>query len=324
MEALPPPGEGQYVIELEACGICRSDLIWAHYRSMDWGKVGHEFGGRIIACGPKAKKFKKGQRVAVKNAACCGCCQACRAGNAYDCESVIINKCGHDHFFLAEERSLVDAGDLDPSLLALVEPLGAANEVVERAEINPDSRIMIYGLGTLGFLAGWLCRLKGAQEVVGTSRSNRWFEIAQTVGFAKCQRVENHGDTAATTRIASNSFDRMLVFAPSECLNHAVGFMKNEGLMVIAGLNEDGGDASTKFNFEQLIFRRIALRGAFASPNIFFPEAIEQLRHHGHILKQCISHEFPLSEIETIYPAMVKNPHRFLKVVLKPNIREVL
>ncbi len=79
--ALPAPGPVELLLEISACGICRTDL---HVVDGDIsGKLpivpGHEIVGRIVALGDGASGFELGQRVGVPWLGhTCGVCRYCR------------------------------------------------------------------------------------------------------------------------------------------------------------------------------------------------------------------------------------------------------
>lgn len=301
---IPP---GHYLIALEACGLCHSDLLWLAHRSEGWEKIGHEFGGKVLKCGEDTSQFKEGQRVVIKNAAPCGVCDECKDGRERYCKSVIVNKSGFDHYFLADERSMVDAGGLSDSLLGLVEPLGVANDVVESADIRSGDCVTIYGLGSIGLMAGWLCSQKGASTVFGCARSSRCFDIASELGFTKCFK------NTEKEEMISN---KILVFAPPNSLRDAIPLLQLEGLIVIAGLNDGNWNISESFDFEKLIFKRATIKGAFGYPNLFFESAVEQLTVNGKVLSKIITDEKNLDELEEV--SLDNNSHGRIKVVFKP------
>jgi propanol-preferring alcohol dehydrogenase len=64
----PVPGQGQILLDVLACGVCRTDLHVADGELPD-PKVplvlGHEIVGRVAGLGPGAERFKVGDRVGV-------------------------------------------------------------------------------------------------------------------------------------------------------------------------------------------------------------------------------------------------------------------
>src|SRR5258707_4834688 len=84
----PKPGEGEVLIQVEACGVCHSDL---HIVDGDWKQFGgitkiplvpgHEVAGRVVEVGGGVRDLKPGDRVGVPWIYwTCGECEFCREG----------------------------------------------------------------------------------------------------------------------------------------------------------------------------------------------------------------------------------------------------
>jgi len=86
---LPDPGERDVLIEIAACGVCRTDLhvadgdIPASYPIVP----GHEIVGRVIAMGRQVEGLAVGDRVGVPwLGRTCGICPYCRSGRENLCD----------------------------------------------------------------------------------------------------------------------------------------------------------------------------------------------------------------------------------------------
>src|SRR5690348_43733 len=82
--AVPEPGPGEFLVSVEACGVCRTDL---HLAEGDLPPrrpsttPGHEVVGRVEALGSDAGRFSIGERVGVPwLGAVDGTCPYCRRG----------------------------------------------------------------------------------------------------------------------------------------------------------------------------------------------------------------------------------------------------
>src|ERR1700748_3098712 len=79
----PPPGAGEVLICVAACGICSSDV---HGYDGTSGRrippivMGHEAAGVVASAGPGVAKFKAGDRVTFDSTVYCGECEFCRQG----------------------------------------------------------------------------------------------------------------------------------------------------------------------------------------------------------------------------------------------------
>ncbi len=91
---LPQPGDGEIMVEIEACGVCRTDLHVVD-GELPHAKLpivpGHEIVGRVAALGPGVSGFMRGERVGVPwLGATCGVCLYCRSGRENLCDSPLF------------------------------------------------------------------------------------------------------------------------------------------------------------------------------------------------------------------------------------------
>ena len=87
---IPQPEPGEVLIEIEACGVCRTDLhvVDAELPHPKLPIVpGHEIVGRVAAVGSDVTGFARGERVGVPwLGATCGVCPYCRDGRENLCD----------------------------------------------------------------------------------------------------------------------------------------------------------------------------------------------------------------------------------------------
>jgi propanol-preferring alcohol dehydrogenase len=87
--AMPEPGPGELLIEVSACGICRTDLHIADGEICGPLPIvpGHETVGRVAALGEGLGEFAVGDRVGVPwLGRTCGACPYCRSGRENLCD----------------------------------------------------------------------------------------------------------------------------------------------------------------------------------------------------------------------------------------------
>ena len=94
IETVPDPEcpETGVVLEVAACGVCRSDFhgwVGAHPKVSDGSILGHEYCGTVVEVGAKAK-HKVGDRLIAPFILGCGDCPACQMGVSNTCESAIV------------------------------------------------------------------------------------------------------------------------------------------------------------------------------------------------------------------------------------------
>ena len=92
--SIPQPAAGEILIEIEACGVCRTDLHVVD-GELPHPKLpivpGHEIVGRVAALGAGVSGFRVGERVGVPwLGATCGVCPYCRSGRENLCDSPLF------------------------------------------------------------------------------------------------------------------------------------------------------------------------------------------------------------------------------------------
>jgi L-iditol 2-dehydrogenase len=171
----PSPSLGEVLIEVQACGICGTDVHVWHDEFPYWPPVilGHEFSGRIVEVGPGTGLFKTGERVVGEpHTRACGHCYLCRTGNIQICPLKRSPGWGIDGAFAKylkmPERLLHRIPDsMSYELAAVVEPTAnAVHDVVERARVDAGDFVVVLGPGPIGLLAALTARAAGARHVV--------------------------------------------------------------------------------------------------------------------------------------------------------------
>lgn len=297
--ALNLPGAKDYLVRVDACGLCRSDLhsatSWAH----DWADEGHEFGGTIVAVRSDNARFKIGDRVAVKNAGACLECESCCAGNLRDCTRLVVNKQGYSQFAECDERSLVLSGSLSNDLLALVEPTNVVLDLLHTANVQDAKRILILGSGTLGILAAYLSTTHFGKQRVLISGRQESSPVAAAVGISSYLPFDQL-NAANLKKTLGGAPDCVLVTSPPLTLSQALEVCGKGGTIATIGLDrEDALMAS--INVMTLVFKRARLLGVFSVPNLYFDEAVDVLIRYGSPLAALITDRVSFHDLEDTF-----------------------
>jgi alcohol dehydrogenase, propanol-preferring len=93
---IPQPSPGEILIEIEACGVCRTDLHVVD-GELPHPKLpvvpGHEIVGRIAVPGPDVIGFPRGERVGVPWLGWTdGVCPYCRSGRENLCDAALFHR----------------------------------------------------------------------------------------------------------------------------------------------------------------------------------------------------------------------------------------
>ena len=307
---MPDPSAADYLVRVDVCGLCRSDLHaatdWAH----DWQEVGHEFGGSIVAARRPGGRFAVGDRVAVRNAAACGQCGPCLAGASRACVRLVVNMQGFRDYAMCDERSLVDASGLDDDALALVEPTNVALDLLHAADLHHRHRVVVLGSGTLGLLTAYLARhVWGNAEIVMVGRAAT-SPLALAFGASAYLSL----DEAARPR-SVHPAERVLVTTPPSTLDSALRLCRHGGTVVTVGL-DDFERCRIAVDISRLIFGQHTLKGVCAAPNAHFEQAVDLLRQHGDVLRQLIGRRMPRVDLEAALHEWRSRPHYEGKTII--------
>lgn len=176
--ATPECPQDGVVLNVLACGICRSD--WHAWTGSDGPLpfphiLGHEYCGVVEEIGSRVTKWKKGDRVIAPFILACGHCNSCAAGNQTTCDEQILpgfNAPGAFAEYVAVPHAETNLTALPESMdEALAASLGcrattAWHGLTGRAALQGGEWLAIYGGGGVGVAALLLGKALGARVVV--------------------------------------------------------------------------------------------------------------------------------------------------------------
>ncbi len=203
----PTPGPKDVVIEVQACGVCGSDMHFYETDEDDYilypgltkfpTILGHEFSGRVVEVGPEVEYLKVGDLVTAEEMIWCGRCIPCRNGYPNHClnlEEIGFTIPGAFANYIAVDEKFcwkIDAiaerfGDEEKAFEvgALTEPTSVSyNAMFERAGgFRPGHYVSVFGAGPIGLAAVGLAKAAGAGTIVSFEISPERRELAKLVG----------------------------------------------------------------------------------------------------------------------------------------------
>jgi propanol-preferring alcohol dehydrogenase len=246
--ARPSPSAGEVLLQVEACGVCHSDL---HLASGDWPAFaklikprlipGHEIVGRVAELGEGVDPGLRDVRVGVAWVYwSCGNCLTCREGRENICQNRAITGVtvdgGYAEFILAKASHVTPVPDALDSAEAA--PLFCAGVTVVRALRNADvragQRVAVFGVGGLGHLAVQAARAMGAQ-VIAVDVDDSKLALAMESGAAQTMNSAKV-DAGAELR-ASGGVHYALVATPAKAAYEAAfASPRPGGAVLIVGL----------------------------------------------------------------------------------------
>jgi S-(hydroxymethyl)mycothiol dehydrogenase len=201
---VPDPGPGEALVDVQACGVCHTDL---HYREGGINDdfpflLGHEAAGVVSAVGEGVTNVAVGDYVVLNWRAVCGQCRACLAGKPWYCFNT------HN---AAQKMTLDDGTELSPALgigafvektlvhsgqCTKVDPaapptaagllgcgvMAGAGAAMNTAAVQRGESVAVFGCGGVGNAAIAGATLAGASTIIGVDIDDRKLEWAKGFG----------------------------------------------------------------------------------------------------------------------------------------------
>jgi len=234
----PEPAEGEILIEVSTCGVCRTDL---HIVDGELTEpklplvLGHQIVGRVIGAAENAVRFSEGDRVGVPWLGWTdGSCRYCRSGRENLCEHAKFT--GYDIDGGYAERAVADERFCFPIPSVFADdhaaPLLCAGLIGFRSLrlAGTGERLGLYGFGSSAHI---ICQVAAARgwHVYALTREGDTDtqELARSLGAEWAGAV---GDPEAS------GLDAAIVFAPvGELMVEALRAMAPGGTVVSAGIH---------------------------------------------------------------------------------------
>jgi propanol-preferring alcohol dehydrogenase len=247
-----PKKRGDVLLEIEACGVCRSNL---HMIEGDWKDEGspsvlpvvpgHEVVGVVKKAG-SSKKVREGDRVGIQPLySSCLKCGYCHSGKEHLCDNAEITgesvQGGYAEYIVANEEFVTAIPDSidSPHAAPLFCPGITAYKAVKASEPAKGRSVGIFGVGGVGHLAVQMAKMQGAR-VVGISRAKKHLDLAKKLGADSTIAYQESVDQfVKNLKREEGLLDSAIVFAPSEkAIDAAVKSVKKGGLVVVGVVGE--------------------------------------------------------------------------------------
>ncbi|QGV81463.1 S-(hydroxymethyl)mycothiol dehydrogenase [Streptomyces ficellus] len=201
---VPDPGPGEAVVQIQACGVCHTDL---HYKQGGINDdfpflLGHEAAGVVESVGAGVTDVAPGDFVVLNWRAVCGTCRACERGRPWYCFAThnarqkmtltdgteLSAALGIGAF---AEKTLVAAGQctkVDPSVAPAVAGLlgcgvmAGIGAAINTGQVGRGDSVAVIGCGGVGDAAIVGSRLAGAARIIAVDIDDRKLETARTMG----------------------------------------------------------------------------------------------------------------------------------------------
>lgn len=244
----PVPADDEVLIQVEACGVCHSDL---HVAEGDWSALsrivkkpvvlGHEVAGKVVEKGRAVKDLQVGDRVGVPWIYwSCGECEFCRQGDENLCSRQMITGVTVDGGYAQFMKARATHAEKIPQGLSSLEvaPLFCAGVTVYRAlrqsKISRGQRLAVFGVGGLGHLAIQIARNLGA-EITAIDVADDKLAMAKSLGAAGTLNAKN-ADVIKELRGQGGAHVALVTSAAKAAYDMAFYGLRPTGTLMVVGL----------------------------------------------------------------------------------------
>jgi L-iditol 2-dehydrogenase len=324
---VPEIGEDEVLMQVQAVGVCGSDLHQYHGKQ-SWKVnypvvLGHEFGGYIAKAGSRVRGFKEGDRVVSETAAVIDPQSPYVRAGSYNLDP---NRLGFGYgvngamtrYVRVPERCLHRIPkELSFEKASLTEPCCVAyNATVMNLRIRPGESVAVIGPGPIGLLCAQMAKLCGASPliVIGVPSDAKRLEVAKKLGATVTLTSQGEELSAAVKALGDGyGVDAVIDAAGvSAVLKTALDIVRPGGQIVKVGW----GPQPCNFSLDQLVQKAVTLQGSYSHNYPIWERVLGMLASGQLDLDPVLNRVAPLNEWKSCFDDM----HRaeIVKAVLKP------
>ena len=305
IETVPDPAcpDNGVVLEVAACGVCRSDFHgWTgeHPKVRNGSILGHEYCGTVVEAGSRAK-HKLGDRLIAPFILGCGACPACHSGASNTCENSIVPGFGTPGAYaqfvaVPFDHNLVHLPEKMPPALAA--GLGcrvttAWHALTDRAAVRVGEWVAVHGTGGIGLSALLLAKMLGARVIVVDVVEEK-LQHALSLGADAAVNATDGNVAEAIREITGGGAQVSIEALGIEATTNAsVDCLATLGRHVHVGL--PAGDGMMRVNMRAIYAKQLAFYGTRGMPSWKYPNLLGMIERGAVDLSPMLDREISLS-----------------------------
>ncbi|WP_436344817.1 zinc-dependent alcohol dehydrogenase family protein [Natronorubrum sp. FCH18a] len=340
IESVDPPDLAPHgiVVDVEACGICRSDWHawqghgeWADDRVPLGQILGHEPAGRISRVGERVDALEEGDRIAIPFNLGDGSCYQCRNGHGNVCE---------DGYALGFESSVpgafaeqVHVPRADFNVVTLpdgvsaeaVAALGcryvtAFHALAHRADIDAGDWVAVHGCGGLGLAAVQIASALGARVIAVDVRDEPLamatdLGAEETVNAAELEGEELDVSEAIETITAGGAHVSVDALGRAETCRNSVDCLRIRGTHVQIGLTTAAEKGEVSLPVDEMTRWDVTVVGSRGMPPSRYDELLRMIDSGALEPERLVTRRVELEDVSDRLAAMTEYETRGVEVV---------
>ncbi|REJ79471.1 MAG: alcohol dehydrogenase [Acidobacteria bacterium] len=322
----PEAPEGSVVLEVLACGICRSD--WHGWMGDDPDislphVPGHEIAGRIAELGKGIEGWKVGDLVTVPFVCGCGQCRQCESGNQQVCDKQFQPGFTHWGAFAefveiryAEENLVALPEGLDPVTAASLgcRFMTAFRAIVHQGMTKPGDWVSVFGCGGVGLSAILIGKAIGAR-VVAVDIAGDKLELAEQLGADACVNSARESVVKALKDLTDGGPEVSIdaIGHPEVAKNSILGLRKRGKHIQVGLLGSEHSDTEIPLN--HFVANEIELLGSHGMQAHKYGEMFELIAGRKLDPKKLVGRKVRLGEAPVVLTEMDRFEGRGIAVI---------
>jgi 2-desacetyl-2-hydroxyethyl bacteriochlorophyllide A dehydrogenase len=317
----PRPRPDEVLVRVAHSGICGTDLkIFTGAMPATYPVImGHEMSGDVVAAHDRSDSLM-GQRVLVDPVLFCGTCVDCRAGQTNLCPAggVIgreIDGGFADYVVAPRDHVYPLPPSIDHRTAPVIQVLTTCLHAQRRAGTVRGQSLVVVGLGVSGQLHVQLAKARGANVVIGVTRSAWKRAMAGDLGADLTTSGGDEGIRAVQNATGGRGADLVIESTghmPS--LADAIAMVRPGGTVVLFGIYTDSAGS---LPFYQLYYKEPTIVSARAATPEDFAESIDLVASGAMRLSPLVTHVLPLTDLRTALGMLETDVDGRMKIVLE-------
>lgn len=318
----PKPGPGQMLVRVTNTGVCGTDLkIYDGAVPVKYPLImGHEMVGQVVEGGNE--RVRNGDRVIVDPCLYCGMCVNCRAGQTSLCRNGGLvgrdSNGGFAEYLLAPITHVYPLPDaVDSGKAPLIQILTTCVHAQRFVNIFPSQSVVVLGLGVAGQLHVQLAKARGANPVIGVTRSAFKRKLAEQLGAdltfpsgAEALRGVLDATHADGADVIIDSTGKLPV------ISEGISMVRPGGSILLFGTSTA---TEGKLPFYQLYYKELTLYNSRAAKGEDFPASIDLVAKGMVQLDPLVTHRLPLSDLGKAIQMLDADEDARMKIILDHN-----
>jgi len=327
---VPPVGPGELLLQVEACGICGTDLKKVFHGDLPPPRIfGHEVGGRIAQVGSGVTQWQPGDRALFFHHVPCRKCIYCQTQEYAQCPH--YKKVGTTAGFepagggwaefvqikdwIVQEGLIRIPEQVTAEEATFVEPMNTCLKAVQKAGALSGRSVLLFGAGPVGLMLLQLIQLEKGHLLVTDPIPER-LELARKLG-AERTHVTSASSVLEWSRkeVGPQGVDVALVAtAAPEAIRTALAAVRPAGRVVLFA--QTRLDDEVALDVGQIGRLEKTVVGSYSASVDLQQKAAELIFSRTVKVEPLISHRFALNRIEEALEVARTPSSTSLKVIL--------